>query len=61
MKTKAISNKKKPNILLLKLSGFFGSILFGVILIMSRVYFKQDEIHRGERIVEQLTNNKYLK
>ncbi len=61
MKNKKISKKKKPNILQLIVLSFFGFGLFVVLLIMTIVYVKRDEIHCGERIVEQLRNNEYLK
>lgn len=61
MKKKTISEKKKPNILLIIFLFFFGFILFVGLLIMTIVYIKRDEIYCGERIVEQLENNQYLK
>ncbi len=55
------TQKKKPNILLIVFLSFFGIILFGVLLILTIVYVKRDEIHCGERIVDQLSSNQYLK
>ncbi len=56
-----MKNKKKPNILLLIVLTFFGFGLFVLLLIMTVVYIKRDEIHCGERIVEQLSKSQYLK
>ncbi len=61
MKKKETINKKKPNILLIVFLSFFGFLLFVVLLITTLAYINRDEIHRGERIKEQLLNNQYLK